>query len=61
MLVLSRKINEKIRVGDDIVINACDIFGGRLVKIGIEAPKGVRVMREELIDREPREEGEKTP
>lgn len=49
MLVLARYINERIMIGDDIVITVTDIDErtGR-VKIGIEAPIGVRVDREEV-------------
>ena len=46
MLVLSRKPAEAIRIGDDILIKVIAIRGGQ-VKIGIEAPQGVRVMRTE--------------
>jgi carbon storage regulator len=46
MLVLSRKPAEAIRIGDDIIVKVIAIRGGQ-VKIGIEAPQGVRVMRME--------------
>jgi carbon storage regulator len=46
MLVLSRKPSEAIRIGDDIIIKVIAIRGGQ-VKLGIEAPQGVRVMRTE--------------
>ena len=54
MLVLSRKPAEAIRIGDDILIKVIAIRGGQ-VKLGIEAPQGIRVMRTE-----PRN-GEKLP
>ena len=47
MLVLSRKEQEAIRVGDDIVIRVVKT-GKRTVKIGIDAPHDLRVAREEL-------------
>jgi carbon storage regulator CsrA len=47
MLVLSRKIQETIRIGDDITISILR-FKGRAVSVGIEAPSDVRVMRGEL-------------
>lgn len=47
MLVLSRKPGEKIVVGDDIVITVIRSTNSQ-VKIGIEAPEDVAVMREEL-------------
>ena len=46
MLVLSRKPAEAIRIGDDILIKVIAIRGGQ-VKLGIEAPQGIRVMRTE--------------
>lgn len=47
MLVLTRRTGQAIRVGDDIVIKIVDIDGSQ-VKIGIEAPKGILIFREEL-------------
>jgi carbon storage regulator CsrA len=51
-LVLSRKLNEKIKIGDDIVITILSIKG-REVRVGIEAPKEVRVLRAELLRNDP--------
>jgi carbon storage regulator len=49
MLVLSRRIGERIVIGDDIVIQITDIdFRAGKVKVGIDAPQGVRVDREEV-------------
>jgi carbon storage regulator len=47
MLTLSRKINETIRIGDDIEIRIKRV-DGEIVKIGIEAPKHVSILRGEL-------------
>lgn len=47
MLVLTRKLDESIRIGDDIRITVLRVKGNT-VRIGIEAPKQVRVIREEL-------------
>ena len=47
MLILSRKIDEKIRIGDDIVITLIDVHGDQ-GKIGVEAPKNVKVFRQEV-------------
>ena len=47
MLVLSRKESERIRLGESIVITIVGISGDK-VKIGIEAPREVLVLREEL-------------
>ena len=47
MLVLTRKRSEKIQIGDDITIKVIRT-GRSTVKIGIEAPDHVRVLRSEL-------------
>lgn len=47
MLVLTRKKFETIRIGDDIVIKVVQTGRGR-VKLGIEAPADMRVLRGEL-------------
>lgn len=54
MLVLSRKTSERILVGDDIAITIVRI-GPNSVRIGIEAPKSMNIVREE-IDRNSRSE-----
>ncbi len=51
MLVLSRKRNERICIGDHITVMVVEIRGGK-VRLGIQAPKDVPVVREELIKRE---------
>src|SRR4051812_12854868 len=48
MLVLSRKVNEKVMVGDDIVITIVKIDRNQ-VRIGISAPGHVPVYREEIL------------
>ncbi|MDI1471785.1 MAG: carbon storage regulator CsrA [Thermodesulfovibrio sp.] len=50
MLVLTRKQGQSIRIGDDIIVKIVDIDGSQ-VKIGIEAPKGVLIFREELYEK----------
>lgn len=47
MLVLSRKKDEKIRIGDEVTITVIEIRGDK-VRLGIEAPKDVVVHREEI-------------
>ncbi|MDD7417833.1 MAG: carbon storage regulator CsrA [Treponemataceae bacterium] len=47
MLVLTRKTDEKIKIGNDITISVVEIHGDQ-VKIGVEAPKDVKVFREEI-------------
>lgn len=47
MLVLSRKVGERILIGEDIAVTVVRITGGG-VRIGIEAPVELPVIREEL-------------
>jgi carbon storage regulator len=47
MLVLSRKTNQKIQIGDSITLTVLEVKGSH-VRIGIEAPREVRVLRSEL-------------
>lgn len=49
MLVLSRHTNEVIRIGDDIKITVAAIRGDKVI-LGIDAPREVSVLREELYD-----------
>lgn len=49
MLVLSRKQNERILIGDSVVVTVVRVSGDK-VRIGIEAPANVRVLRDELED-----------
>ncbi|MBF4581574.1 carbon storage regulator CsrA [Curtobacterium sp. VKM Ac-2865] len=48
MLVLTRKVGERILIGDDIVITVLDSRGDG-VRIGIDAPRGVKIQREEVV------------
>jgi len=49
VLVLTRRVGEKIVIGEDIVITVLKIEGNS-VKIGIEAPRHVKILREELYE-----------
>ena len=49
MLSLARRPGQKIRIGEDIILVVREIRG-RQVKIGIEAPAHVRVLREEIYE-----------
>ena len=49
MLVLSRKPSERIHIGDNIIITLVRV-SGQTVRIGIEAPTDIKIMREELLD-----------
>jgi carbon storage regulator len=47
MLVLSRKPGEQIRIGDNVTVTVVEVRGNR-IKLGIEAPRQVGVVRSEL-------------
>jgi carbon storage regulator CsrA len=47
MLVLSRKSRQQIRIGEDITVTIL-LVKGQVVRVGIEAPRDVRVLRAEL-------------
>ncbi len=47
MLVLTRKVDESIIIGDDIRITVVDVRGDQ-VKVGIDAPRSISVHREEI-------------
>ena len=49
MLILSRSVDQKIIIGEDIVVMVVAIEGNR-VRIGIQAPESVTIVREELIE-----------
>ena len=48
MLVLSRKVGEKILIGDNITITVVRVAQGT-VRIGVEAPRNTAVVREEVV------------
>ena len=56
MLVLSRKKDEKIIIGDNITLMVIEIRGDK-VRLGIDAPKEVSVHREEVYNAIKRERG----
>ena len=60
MLVLSRKVGEKILIGDNIAVTVVRLAQGS-VRIGVEAPENMQIVREEIKDqrRKPREAGRK--
>ncbi|MBI3838642.1 MAG: carbon storage regulator [Planctomycetia bacterium] len=47
MLVLSRKQGEQLQIGDNITITVLEVHGRKL-KLGVQAPHGVRILRAEL-------------
>ncbi len=50
MLVLSRKIGESLRIGDDVELVILDVNRGQ-VRVGIDAPKSTNIVRSELLTR----------
>ncbi len=49
MLVLSRKLNESIIIGDNVRITIVGVRGNQ-IRLGIEAPDSVKIFREEILD-----------
>lgn len=56
MLVLTRKTRQQIRIGNDVVITILRVKGNS-VRVGVDAPKSVRVIRAELPDQPRPSEG----
>ena len=50
MLILTRKIDESVIIGDDVKITVLGVKGGQ-VRLGIDAPKHISVHRQEIYDR----------
>ncbi len=52
MLVVSRKVDQVIYIGPDIVLTVVSIEPGK-VRLGITAPQGTNILRDDAINREP--------
>ena len=50
MLVLTRRVNETLVVGDDVMVTVLSVSGNQ-VRIGINAPRHVSVHREEIYEK----------
>ena len=49
MLVVTRKKGEKVLIGDDIVVTIIDVRRDG-VRVGVEAPRGIRIQRHEVVE-----------
>jgi len=50
MLILTRRVNESLLIGDDVTVTILGVKGNQ-VRIGVDAPRDVSVQREELANR----------
>lgn len=50
MLILRRKAGEAISIGDDVLVTIIEVQGNQ-VKVGIEAPSGISIYRDELLEK----------
>jgi len=55
-LVLSRKVNEKIFIGNDIIVNVAQICGNQ-VKLAITAPAHYKIVRDDIKNYNPKSRG----
>jgi len=65
VLILTRRVGEKVMIGDDVSVTVLRVKGNQ-VRLGVDAPKSVSVQREEIFNRmksegaEPGAAGEET-
>jgi carbon storage regulator len=50
MLILTRRINEALKIGDDVSVTVLEIKGNQ-VRLGVNAPRDISVHREEIYQR----------
>lgn len=58
MLILTRRVGETIRIGDNVAVRILGVKGNQ-IRVGIDAPKDVAVHREEIYERIQAEKGQK--
>ena len=59
MLVISRRVGEAVHIGNDVVLRVTRLDHDGNVRLAIDAPREVRILREELVLRNRREERER--
>ena len=50
MLILTRRVGEKLIIGDDVIVTILSLKGNQ-IRVGIDAPREVKVHRQEVFDR----------
>ena len=60
MLILTRRVGEKLRIGDEISVTILGVKGTQ-VRIGVHAPANIAVHREEIYERIQSQEAERSP
>ncbi len=50
MLILTRRVGESIKVGDDVTVRVLEVKGNQ-IRVGVAAPKSIAVHREEIYER----------
>ena len=55
MLILTRRVGETLMIGDEVTVTVLGVKGNQ-VRIGVNAPRGVAVQREEIYERIKREQ-----
>lgn len=54
MLVLTRREDQRISIGPDITVTVCRVYADGSVRIGIEAPRHIQVVRDDAVRKAPR-------
>ena len=52
MLIMKRKVDQRILIGENIWVTVCEVCGGNEVRLGVDAPPTIPVLREELLEDE---------
>lgn len=59
MLILTRRVGEKLIIGDDVIVTILSLKGNQ-IRVGIEAPREIKVHRQEVFDRIKKEQERET-